>query len=151
MFNANNKAVDYLYRSLCQSEFERVQIEDLACRIWEHLMNAHAGNAQVQARLFATYWREYENFTHLLGESIDVMFQRFTVIVNNMKANVVVLPYDDHERAIKLLHSLDRTMWFQKVEAILESDKYETLTVDELSSKLKSSEVDRGVRANIEN
>jgi antibiotic biosynthesis monooxygenase (ABM) superfamily enzyme len=73
------------------------------------------------------------------------------VIVNNMKANVVVLPYDDHERAIKLLHSLDRTMWFQKVEAILESDKYETLTVDELSSKLKSSEVDRGVRANIEN
>jgi hypothetical protein len=35
MFNANNKAVDYLYRSLCQSEFERVQTEDLACRIWE--------------------------------------------------------------------------------------------------------------------
>jgi hypothetical protein len=25
MFDANNKAVDYLYRSLCQSEFERVQ------------------------------------------------------------------------------------------------------------------------------
>jgi hypothetical protein len=25
MFDANNKAVDYLYHSLCQSEFERVQ------------------------------------------------------------------------------------------------------------------------------
>jgi hypothetical protein len=24
MFDANNKAVDYLYRALCQSEFERV-------------------------------------------------------------------------------------------------------------------------------
>jgi hypothetical protein len=41
MFNSNNKAVDYLYRSLCQSEFERVQTKDLACRIWEQLKNAH--------------------------------------------------------------------------------------------------------------
>jgi hypothetical protein len=33
MFDANNKAVDYVYRSLCESEFERVWTEDLACRI----------------------------------------------------------------------------------------------------------------------
>jgi hypothetical protein len=45
MFDANNKAADYLYRSLCESEFERVQIEDLTCRIWEQLKNAHARNA----------------------------------------------------------------------------------------------------------
>jgi hypothetical protein len=69
MFDTNNKAVDYLYRSLCESEFERVRTEDLACRIWEQLMNAHADSAQVQARLFATYRREYENFTHLPSES----------------------------------------------------------------------------------
>jgi hypothetical protein len=130
MFDANNKVVDYLYRSLCESEFKRVQTEDLACRIWEQMKNVHAGNAQVQARLFATYRREYENFTHLPGESIDAMFQCFTVIVNNMRANVVVLPYDDHDRAVKLLYSLDRTVWSGKVEAILESEKYETLTLD---------------------
>jgi hypothetical protein len=144
-------AVDYLYRSLCESEFEWVRTKDLACRIWEQLKNAHAGNAQVQAWLFATYWREYENFTYLPSESIDAMFQQFTVIVNNMRANVAVLPYDDHDRAVKLLHSMDRTVWSEKVEAILESEKYETLTVDELFSKLKSSEVDCGVRAKIEN
>jgi hypothetical protein len=68
-----------------------------------------------------------------------------------MRANVVVLPYDYHDRAVKLLHSLDHTFWSGKVEAILELEKYETLTVDELFSKLKSSEVDRGVRAKIEN
>jgi hypothetical protein len=73
------------------------------------------------------------------------------VIVNNMRANVVVLPYDDHDRAVELLHSLVCTKWSGKVEAILESEKYETLMVDELFSKLKSSEVDRGVRAKIEN
>jgi hypothetical protein len=151
MFDANNKADDYMYHSLCQSEFRRVRTEDLACRIWEQLKNAHVGNAQVQDRLFATYRREYENFTHLPGESKDAMFQHFTVIVNNMRANVVVLPYDDHDRAVKLLHSLNHTVWSRKVETILESEKYETPTVDELFSKLKSSEVDRGVRAKIKN
>jgi hypothetical protein len=40
MFDANNKAVDYLYRSLCGPELEWVRTE-----------NAHAGNAQVHARL----------------------------------------------------------------------------------------------------
>jgi hypothetical protein len=35
MFDVNNKAIDHLYRSLCESEFERVRAEDLACRIWE--------------------------------------------------------------------------------------------------------------------
>jgi hypothetical protein len=57
MFNANNKAVDYLYHALRRSEFDRVQTEDLACRIWEELKNTDAGNTQVQARLFATYRR----------------------------------------------------------------------------------------------
>jgi hypothetical protein len=31
---------------------------------------------------------QYENFTPLPGEDIDAMFQRFTAILNNMKANV---------------------------------------------------------------
>jgi hypothetical protein len=84
------------------------------------------------------------------GESIDVLFQRFTVVVNNMRANVDVLPYDDHDRAVKLLHSLDRTIWGGKFEAIVESEKYDTLTVNELFSKLKSAEVDRGMTAMLE-
>jgi hypothetical protein len=68
-----------------------------------------------------------------------------------MRANVGVPPCDYHDRAVKFLHSLDCTVWSEKVEAILELEQYETLTVDELFSKLKSSEVDRGVRARIEN
>jgi hypothetical protein len=85
MFNANNKEVDYLFRALCEPEFDRVHTEHLTCRIWSVLREAHVGNAQVQARMFVTYQREYENFTHLLGESINALFQRFTVVVNNMR------------------------------------------------------------------
>jgi hypothetical protein len=47
MHDANNKVVNYLFHALCQSVFDRVQTEDLACRIWEQLKNAHAGNTQV--------------------------------------------------------------------------------------------------------
>jgi hypothetical protein len=67
-----------------------------------------------------------------------------------MRANVDVLPYDDHDRAVKLLHSLDRTIWGKRFKAIVESEKYDTLTVNELFSKLKSTEVDRGMTAKFE-
>jgi hypothetical protein len=75
-----------------------------------------------------TYWREYENFTHLSSESIDALFRQCTVVV--MKANVFALPYDDHDRTMKLLHSLDRTIWHKEFETILESEKFHTLTVN---------------------
>jgi hypothetical protein len=72
------------------------------------------------------------------------------VVVNNMRANVNVLPYDDHDRAVKLLHSLDRMIWGRKFEAFVESEKYDTQTVSELFSKLKSAEVDRSMTTKIE-
>jgi hypothetical protein len=99
--------------------------------------------------MYVTYRREYENFTHLPSESIDALFQRFTIVVNNMRANVDVLSYDDYDRAVKLLHSLDRTVCGGKFEAIVESEKYDTLTVNELFSTVKSAEVDRGMTAKI--
>jgi hypothetical protein len=150
MVDANNKAVDYLFRALCQSEFDRVHTENLACRIWTLLKEAHVGNAEVQAQMYATYRREYENFSHLPSESIDALFQQFTVVVNNMRAKVNMLPYDDHDKAIKLLHSLDRMVWGRKVEAIVESKKYDTLTVNELFSTLKLAKVDQGMTTKIE-
>jgi hypothetical protein len=67
-----------------------------------------------------------------------------------MRANVNVLPYNDHDRAVKVLHSLELMVWGGKFEAIVESEKYDTLTVNELLSKLKSAEVDRGMIAKIE-
>jgi hypothetical protein len=47
MFDANNKAVNYLFRALCQSEFDRVHTENFACRICSVLKETHVENAQV--------------------------------------------------------------------------------------------------------
>jgi hypothetical protein len=63
-------------------------------------------------------------------------------IVNKMCANKMQLSYDDHERALKLLQSLDRRVWKVKVLVILESPNYETLIVDKLFNKLKSTKID---------
>jgi len=123
-------------------------VEDLvlAHKIWSTLQNFHERTNQVKARLFETYRREYENFSHLPGETTDTLFHRFVSIVNKMKANVIVLPYTDHDQAMKLLHSLDRGVWGTKVDAIIESAGYETLSTNELFSKLKSTEVDIQLR-----
>jgi hypothetical protein len=106
------------------------------------LQSYHEGTAQVKTRLYEMYKRKYENFTQLDGESIDTMFSRFQTIVNKMRANKAQLSYDDHEKALKLLYALDRKVWDVKVIAIIESSGYETLTVDELFNKLKSTEID---------
>jgi hypothetical protein len=45
MFDANNKVVDYLFRALCQPEFDRVHTKHLAFRIWLVLKEAQVGNA----------------------------------------------------------------------------------------------------------
>jgi hypothetical protein len=41
-------------------------------------------------------------------------------------------------------------MWDEEVEVILEFEKYDTLILNGLSSKLKSAEVDHGVTAHLE-
>jgi hypothetical protein len=90
---------------------------------------------------------QYENFTQLPGEDIDAMFQRFTAIVNNTKANVEDFPYTEHDQALKLLHILDQNIWGAKVEDIKESGQYLTIELDDLFSKLKSSKVDRKLQS----
>jgi hypothetical protein len=68
-----------------------------------------------------------------------------------MRANKAQLPYDDHERALKLLYALDWKVWDVKVSVIIESTSYDTLTVDELFSKLDSTEIDDQTQAKLKN
>ena len=140
-----------LLASISLPEFERVSELETTREIWVKLQSYHEGTAQVKTRLFETYKREYENFVQLEGETIDAMFARFQTIVNKMRANRANLPYDDHERALKLLYALDRRVWEVKVSTIIESPAYDTLTMDELFSKLKSTEIDHLTQAKLKN
>jgi hypothetical protein len=120
---------------------------NLVWQIWEKLLVAHGGDNHVKAHLFVFYQMQYENFTQLPGEDIDAIFQRFTAIVNNIKANFEDFPYTEHDQALKLLHILDPNVWGAKVEDIKESGQYLTIELDDLFSKLKSVEVDRKLQS----
>ena len=99
----------------------------------------------MKARLFQTYRHEYENFSQKPGESVQEMFTRFQSGINKLRANKGTedhLP-TDHEQALKLLHMLDPKVWASTAAAIVEGSSYETLTVAQLFSKLKASEVDK--------
>ena len=71
--------------------------------------------------------------------------------MNKVSANrsADALDYTEHEKALKLLYALDRSVWDLKVNTIIESAGYETLTVNELFSKLKATEVDNQTRAKL--
>src|SRR6266508_2783374 len=71
------------------------------------------------SRLFETYRREYENFVQLPGESVETLFSRFQSCVNKMRDNIIKMPYEDHDLALKLLHALDRSVWGVKVDAVI--------------------------------
>jgi hypothetical protein len=70
--NTNSRARAVLFSSFTLPEFERVSDCTTAREIWVRLQSYHEGTAQVKTRLYETYKREYENFTQLDGESIDV-------------------------------------------------------------------------------
>ena len=86
-----------------------------------------------------------------LDETIDNMFSRFQSIVNKVSGNRAAdaPDYTEHEKALKLLYALDRSVWDLKVNTIIESAGYETLTMNELFSKLKATEVDNHTRARL--
>ena len=52
----------------------------------------------------------------------------FQSIVNKVNANrsTDALEYTEHEKALKLLYALDRSVWYLKVNTIIESAGYET-------------------------
>src|SRR5579859_2466694 len=149
--NANSRARSLLFSALKDADFERVSDCSTAREIWKRLENYHEGSTQVKNRVYETYKREYDNLVQLEGESIDALFARAQSILNKMKANKPTMQIDDHERAIKLLYALDRKVWEVKVNAIQESATLDNLTVDELYSKLKSSELDAKIQEKIRN
>ena len=85
---------------------------ETAHEIWARLNEHHEGTNAVKARLFQTHRREYENFTQGPGESIGDMFSQFQSIVNKVSTNrsADALDYTEHEKALKLLYALDRSV-----------------------------------------
>jgi len=148
---ANSKAMNALFSTLSREEYDRVCDLPTAQQMWVRLRDYHEGTTQVKTRLFETYRREYENFSQLLGESIDSMFSRFQAIVNKVRTNKpATTPAILRSRLSDEVASWSRSEGVGCETTIVESVGYDTLTVEELFSMLKASEVDKMSRARVE-
>ncbi|WVZ53135.1 hypothetical protein U9M48_004119 [Paspalum notatum var. saurae] len=147
-YEANAKAVNFLFSGLGPMDYERVSHLKTTREIWSLLSAHHEGTATIKARLVETYRREYENFVQKKGESVDDLFGCFQSIINKLRVNSApaALPYTDHQQAVMLLYALDRKIWEIKVTSIIESVGYDTIGVEALYSKLKATEVDYKMR-----
>jgi len=70
-------------------------------------------------------------------ESIEEMFTRFTIIVNEL--NALGEKHTTHQRIKKILRSLPK-IWRSKVTIITETKNLKTLAMDELIGSLKVHE-----------
>jgi hypothetical protein len=80
--------------------------------------------------MYATYRREYENLTHLPSESIDALWTTWGPMWTCSRTMIMIGLSSSYTR------------WIIRFGA-------DSLTVNELFSKLKSAEVDRGMTAKI--
>ena len=76
---------------------------------------------------------EYELFHMKKDEKIDEMFERLSLIINNL--DVLVKSLINEELVRKVLRSLTRP-WLSKISTIQEGRDISTLTYDELRGNL---------------
>ena len=81
---------------------------------------------------------EYELFTMQLEETILEMYNRFTIIINNLKG--LRKTYANKEMVKKILNSLPKS-WEAKVIAIEESKDPNTFPLDGLVGSLLTHEI----------
>ncbi|GJR65951.1 zf-CCHC domain-containing protein [Tanacetum coccineum] len=106
--------------------------------IWQSLLITHQGNSQVKDNKIDLLVQQYEQFTILEEESIDIGFARFNTIITSLKDLDEGLSIKNYVR--KFLRAL-HPKWRVKVTAIEESKDLSSLALNELIGNLKVHEV----------
>ena len=107
----NAQAMNALFNSLIQEEFDRVSKLETAYKIWNKLAEIHEGTSEYKDAKLHFLKIQYETFSMLPHESVNDMYGRLNVIVNDLKG--LGATYTDLEVAQKMLSALP--------------EKYETL------------------------
>nr|GEW71778.1 DUF4219 domain-containing protein/UBN2 domain-containing protein [Tanacetum cinerariifolium]GEW71928.1 DUF4219 domain-containing protein/UBN2 domain-containing protein [Tanacetum cinerariifolium] len=134
----NNEAKMVLYNVLPKKEYERIFMCKTAKDIWKSLLITHQGNSQVKDNKIDLLVQQYEQFTILDEESIDIGFAIFNIIITSLKALDDGFSSKNYvRRFLRALHP----KWRAKVTAIEESKDFSSLALDELIGNLKVPKV----------
>ncbi|XP_058775330.1 uncharacterized protein LOC131649593 [Vicia villosa] len=133
----NSKAQFILSCALSREEYDRIEECNTAKEIWDKLKIHHEGTSHVKEQRIDMGVRKFETFEMKEDETIDEMFSRFTIIINELRS--LVKNYSAHERIRKLLRCLPK-VWRPMVTAITQAKDLTTLPVEELVGSLHAHE-----------
>ncbi|XP_016191848.1 protein CROWDED NUCLEI 4-like [Arachis ipaensis] len=129
----NAKAINLMHYAINFEEFRKVSRCKMAKEIWDKLRLTHEGTKQVRETRIDMLMKEYEIFSMKEDESIDQMFERFSIIINNLDA--MGRNYSEETLVRKILRSLTKK-WEVKSTTISERNDLIKITYDELRGKL---------------
>ncbi|GJT59562.1 hypothetical protein Tco_1003095 [Tanacetum coccineum] len=110
----------------------------MAKDIWQSFLITHQGNSQVKDNKVYLLVQQYEPYTILEEESIDIGFARLNTIITSLKALDEGFFSKNYVR--KFLRAL-HPKWRANITAIEESKDLSSLALDELIGKLKVHEL----------
>ena len=142
-------ATTILLQGLGRNEFVRIANIKSANKIWTTLADYHEGSKSVKGVRQNQFKKEYSKFEMKPGESVDAIFDRFNKIVSDLQS--VDVTYSDSDNARQILNALDMSVWNVLVTTINHSVSMETLTLNDLYSKMKTREIDVLARVNKSN
>ncbi|XP_020989692.1 uncharacterized protein LOC110276928 [Arachis duranensis] len=82
----NAKAINMMHYSISFEEYQKVSRCKTTKEIWDKLQITYEGIEQVKEIRIDMLKKEYEMFDIIEGETIDKMFERFSVIINSLDA-----------------------------------------------------------------
>jgi RNase H-fold protein (predicted Holliday junction resolvase) len=127
------KAKNYLFQAIDRSILETILNKDTAKNIWDSLKQKYQGTTRVKRAQLQALRKEFEVLHMKVGETMNEYFARTLIVANKMKANGETL--GDVAIIEKILRSL--TLKFDYVVCSIEESKdIDTLTIDELQSRL---------------
>ncbi|KAK2397624.1 gag-protease polyprotein [Trifolium repens] len=133
----NTKAKLFIKCALCREEYDRIMERKTAKEMWETLKTHHEGTNHVKETRIDIGVRKFELFEMKEDETVDQMYGRFTVIINELIS--LGKTYTAHERVRKILRCLPKT-WRHIVTAITESKDLTQLKLEDLIGSLRAHE-----------
>ena len=110
-------------------ESERIYECNTAKSIWDTLKIHHEGTSHVKETRIDIGVRKFEIFEMNEEENIDVMYSRFTSIVNELRSLGKI--YSPHDRIRKILRCLPIS-WRPMVTAITQAKDLNVLDLEDL-------------------
>ncbi|XP_045831060.1 uncharacterized protein LOC123922382 [Trifolium pratense] len=108
-----------------------------AKEMWTTLQTHHEGTSHIKETRIDIGVRKFELFEMSDSETIDQMYGRFTVIINEL--NSLGKKYTTHERIRKLLRCLPEE-WRHIVTAITVAKDLKTMDLEDFIGSLKAHE-----------